>query len=96
MTTPLRAPETIVKKELDLHEVARKNIGRQRGEKYLELLLAGNTKELASFRRHHLSSTHDLRNYGSMETEFNQTVGESLARDYAGMFDEMNMGNTLY
>ena len=96
MTTPVETPKAIVKKELDPHESARKRIGRKRGVDFLELLVNGNVNGLESFRNLHLSPTHNERNYGSIETEFNKTVGESLARDYAGMFDEKTRENNLY
>ncbi len=94
MTTPT---ETTAKatEGPNFWETARARVGRRRGEKFLESILSGDKKGIDRIWADHLRNG-PKRNYGAIEKAFNETVGDVLARDYAGMFDEMNMGNTLY
>ncbi len=95
MTTPLEAIDT-PKKEQNPLDAARIKIGGQRGKQFLELIATGDRSGLASFVITHLNPRSERRNYGPISEAFGKVVGESLARDYAGMFEEINSDNVKY
>ncbi len=66
----------------------RLEIGRRRGEEFLELILNDDVKGMKSFSSRHLGNR-DLRNYGLISQAFNGVVGKGLAHEYTIHFEEL-------